>query len=149
MAMKLHGQSGFSFAVDSCVGELSPVEKGVVGMSASRRVLKLWIVMPLSDRVNVHDQFRWPGNLHSMIVCDHLGLRRYEDNRLAEILRCPTEIQVDIRPFADGKCNVRGFLRSSLLDGNYLEMGPLHLTNAGHTGCVSGMIRGSDMKAGR
>ena len=94
-----------------------------------------WIVMPSYDRVNVHNRFRLPDNLCNTTVCAHLDLRWGQANRLTKILccrlgharyqtpspcincegnlrcpMCPTEIEVDIKPFADEKARTRGIV---------------------------------------
>lgn len=94
-----------------------------------------WVVMPLNDRLSIHRQFQLPDNLRNMTVCAHLDTRWRQENLLTGTLRCrleharyqtssscvncvgnlrcpmcPTEIQVDIKPFADKKSKSRGVM---------------------------------------
>lgn len=87
-----------------------------------------WIVIPSNDSLNYHKQFRLPRYLYNTTACAHLDLRHGEDNPLTWLLRCrlahvrypvsspciscgrnlrcpmcPTEVQVDIKTFHDGK----------------------------------------------
>ena len=91
-----------------------------------------WIAIPFNDELDIDRQFRLPEYLYNTRVCVHLDLWKH-GNRLTEILRCkleharsrissciecaenllcpmcPTEIQVNVVPFAK-KSKIEGIM---------------------------------------
>lgn len=122
-----------------------------------------WIAIPFNDEFDIDTQFRLPEYLYHTGVFVHVDLWKHE-NRLTEILRCrlkharsqmssctdcadnimcpmcPTEIQVNVEPFAK-KSKIEGIMLI-VTRWQLLEDGILHSRNIGRIDCDSDVSRG-------